>query len=225
MDVALLVLLRDVGHALEELVRLQEQVVEVYGGALAKQVFVALVGADDNLVPVAAGAVGQALDAEKLALGAGNAGEDGARREALGIEFELGEGALHQRHLVGVVIDYEIAVEADMLTLAPQHVRAECVEGGCGELIRRLPEQGDEALSHLSGSLVGEGDGGDAVGGDADDAHEVRDAVRDDARLAAAGARDDEQRAVDRGDGVALVVVQPVEYSVGGALWGAVVSS
>ena len=107
-----------------------------------------------------------------------------------------------------------------MLALAPQHVRTECVERGCGELIRRLPEQGDEALSHLSGSLVGEGDGGDAVWGDADDAHEVRDAVRDDARLAAAGARDDEQRAVDRGDGVALVVVQAVEDLVGGALWG-----
>ena len=41
--------------------------------------------------------------------------------------------------------------------------------------------------------------------------------MRYDAGLAAAGAGDDEQRAVNRGDGVALVIVQPFEYLICGA--------
>ena len=49
--------------------------------------------------------------------------------------------------------------------------------------------------------------------------------MRDDARLAAAGACDDKQGALDRGDGVALVGVQAVEDPVGGALWWGGVSS
>ena len=59
MDIAFLVLLRHIGHAIEELVGLQQQVVEIHGRALTQQVLVALIGAHHNLVPVAAGAMRQ----------------------------------------------------------------------------------------------------------------------------------------------------------------------
>ncbi len=66
-------------------------------------------------------------------------------------------------------------------------------------------------LPHFAGGLVGEGDGQDRrcrhfVGGD-----QVRDAVRDDAGLAAAGAGQDQQRPVDMGYGFALLGIQPLE--------------
>ena len=57
----------------------------------------------------------------------------------------------------------------------------------------RLAEEGDDAVAHLAGRLVGEGDGQDAVGVDAALGHQVGDAVGDDARLAAAGPRQDEE--------------------------------
>ena len=55
VDEAVLVFFGDVGLALEELVCFEEEVVEVHGGALAQQVVVALVGADDDFFPVTAG--------------------------------------------------------------------------------------------------------------------------------------------------------------------------
>ena len=89
VDIAFLILLRHIGHALEELVCLQQQVVEIDRRALAQQVLVALVGTDDDLVPVASGAVRQTFRTQKFALRARYAGQDGARREPLGIEFKL----------------------------------------------------------------------------------------------------------------------------------------
>ena len=56
---------------------------------------------------------------------------------------------------------------------------------------------------HLAGGLVGEGDGEDVAGADAL-LQQVGDAARDDARLAAAGAGQDEQRPFDVRDGLAL---------------------
>ena len=106
---------------------------------MTQQVVVAFVGADYDFVPVAGGAVRQAFRAQKLALRAGYAGQDGARRVSLRVKLKLGEGALCQRHLVGVVIYDEIAVKSDMLALAPQHIRAEGVERGGGEPLGRLP--------------------------------------------------------------------------------------
>ena len=50
-----------------------------------------------------------------------------------------------------------------------------------------------DALAHLAGGLVGEGDGEDAIGPHAA-AQQLGDAEGDDARLARAGAGEDEQR-------------------------------
>ena len=128
-------------------------------------------------------------------------------RVALGVKLKFGEGSFHQGHLVGVVVYCEVAGDADILAVASQDAGAKGVKCGDGSPLGGLAQEGDKPLAHFAGRLVGEGDGGDAVGRDPDHAHEVGDAVGDDAGFAAAGAGYDEQGAVDGGDGGALVVV------------------
>ncbi len=70
------------------------------------------------------------------------------------------------------------------------------------------PDQADDPLAELGGGPVGERDREDPPRGDALDADEVRDPVRQDPRLARAGAGQDEQRPVGRGDGAGLLRVQ-----------------
>ncbi len=85
-----------------------------------------------------------------------------------------------------------------------------------------MAEEELDALAHLLGGLVGEGDGQQLAGAGATGLHEPGDAVREHARLARAGAREDQQRAVAVGDGVALGRVQALEKGfdavVGGGL-------
>ena len=64
-----------------------------------------------------------------------------------------------------------------------------------------------DALLHFAGGLVGEGDGEDVSRRDAP-GDEVGDAERDDARLAGAGAGQDQHRAVQRFDGLALLGIE-----------------
>ncbi len=77
-------------------------------------------------------------------------------------------------------------------------------------------KQAPDALAHLAGGLVGEGDGEDAPRGDAALADQVGDAVRDDAGLAGAGAGEDEQRAVTVGDRLDLGRIQAAQQGGGG---------
>src|SRR5699024_6090197 len=66
------------------------------------------------------------------------------------------------------------------------------------------------ALAHLLRRLVGEGDGGDALGGHAPGADQVGDLLHDHAGLAAARAGEHEQGAVVVEDGFALLGVETV---------------
>ena len=103
--------------------------------------------------------------------------------------------------------------------VAAQHAHAEGVEGGDERLGQRgVAEQAVDALGHLAGGLVGEGDGEDGVGGDAFFADEPGDAAGDDARFAGAGAGQDEQRAFSGLDGGALFGIQIVDERLHGAV-------
>ena len=77
---------------------------------------------------------------------------------------------------------------------------------------QRLPQQGTadqllHALGHLRRRFVGKGDGEDSVRRDADIFDQVRNAVSNDARLAAAGTGKDQQRALGGLDRQALLRV------------------
>ena len=68
-----------------------------------------------------------------------------------------------------------------------------------------------DALGHLGGGLVGEGDGEDGVRRDTALLDEIGDAVRDDARLARARSGKDEHRTVDGLDCLTLLGIKFVE--------------
>jgi len=79
----------------------------------------------------------------------------------------------------------------------------------------RCPEQQLDALAHLLGCLVGEGDGQHLAALRAARQHDVREAVCEHARLARSGAGQDQQRAVAVLDRLALGRVQAGEERIG----------
>jgi hypothetical protein len=118
---------------------------------------------------------------------------------------------LTRRPGVGLVVDRELARVAEPLGLDAQHPRAGGVEGHDPHRAGAAPEQALDALAHLLGGLVGERDRQDLVGPGLPRVVEVGDAVGQHARLARAGAGEDEQRAVAVHDRLALGRVHPLE--------------
>ena len=98
---------------------------------------------------------------------------------------------------------------ASGVAVAAQQAHAKRVEGGeVGRRIQaRFLQQRGYAFAHLVGRLVGEGHGQDGRGRHATRGYDVRDAMRDDASLTAAGPRQNEQRAFGMRDGFALLGV------------------
>ena len=71
---------------------------------------------------------------------------------------KLLEDLLHRRLLIGGVVDHEVAREADGRRLAAQQPRAERVERRDPQPAAVDAEQAADALAHLLGGLVREGD-------------------------------------------------------------------
>ena len=92
--------------------------------------------------------------------------------------------------------------------------------------LARGPDQGGDALAHLGGGLVGEGDGEDLAGLHAAGGQQVGDPVGEHPGLARARPGDDEQRAALVQDRLALLRVEPLEQGLGvGAVGVAVVGA
>ena len=153
------------------------------------------------------------LGIDHVVLGPGDAAEGYAGLEGFVVEGEALEGLLDDGLLVGLVVDGEgagkaLVANAEGFDVAAEDAHAEAVEGGDGGLGEgAVAEDLFDALAHLLGGLVGEGDGEDVVGGDASLFNEVGDAVSDDAGFAAAGAGEQEHGAVDGEDSLALLRV------------------
>ena len=117
-----------------------------------------------------------------------------------------------QADLVVGIEDGEAGLEADELGVAAQDLDADGVEGA--EPRHALDGAADEiadALLHLARRLVGEGDGEDLPGEGAARGEDVGDARRQHARLAGAGAGQNQHRAVERFDRRTLLRVEAVE--------------
>ena len=67
--------------------------------------------------------------------------------------------------LIAVVVDGEVAREAQLLAVAAEQARAGGVEGADRQIARRAGHEAIEALLHLAGGLVRERHGEDLVGG------------------------------------------------------------
>ena len=95
----------------------------------------------------------------------------------------------------------------ERLGVAAQDLVADGVERPAPEAVRAVGQEVGDALQHLAGGLVGEGQQEDVLRLDAV-LQEVGDAVGQRARLAATRPGDDEHRPRPGGDGLALLGVE-----------------
>ncbi len=182
MGIALLVSLAHVIMLSQELNGSQEQIVKIERVVELEQGLVAFVDPPGDLAKVGLGS--ELLDADQLVLGGRDGGVDPARLKLLGIQIELLQGAFDERALVHLVEDDEFAVHLQTVRLAPQHPRAEGMEGPQADPAQRRAGGGPavqqvfHAALHLAGGLVGEGDRHDFRSGRAAVAHQIGDPVR-----------------------------------------------
>jgi hypothetical protein len=103
--------------------------------------------------------------------------------------------AVSELLLIVVVVDQEVAGQADRLAPAPQEAGAGRVERTDPHPLRHRATQRHQALAHLARRLVGEGDRQDLPRRDPA-VEEPRDPVHQHPGLARAGARQHQQRSV-----------------------------
>ena len=193
-----------VGEPLERLDREHQHVVEVDRVRGEQPLLVALVHLGDRLVVERGDAAHVLVGPDQLVLRVRDLAVDAAGREALGVDAEVLEARPHDPHLVGLVVDREGRPVAEPLCLAPQHAPTGGVEGEDPGRACLGAEHPLEALAHLAGRLVRERDREDLVRPDAVGPDQVRHPVGEHPGLPRARAGDDEQRAVDVEDGLAL---------------------
>ena len=183
-------------EALQHLHGEHEQVVEVDRVGAVQRALVEVVHLGHRLVPEGADPAQVLLGGDERVLRVRDLRVDAPRREPLRVLAELLEAVLHDAHLVGLVVDRERRPVAEPLRLAAQHAAAGGVEGEDPDRARRRAEHALQPLAHLAGRLVRERDREDLVRLHPHGADQVRDAVRQHARLARARARDDQHRAL-----------------------------
>ena len=205
-DVAerLLPFLLRLGEALEHVDREVEHVVEVDGVRGEELALVQLVDVGDRLVVEARDAARVLGRADQLVLRLRDLRVDAARREALRVALELLEALLREAQLVGAVVDREVRAVAEARRLAAEDPAAGGVEGHHPAGARGRADEVLDALPHLGGGLVREGDREDLGRLRADRGEQVGDPAREHAGLARPRSRDHEHRPLGREDGLPL---------------------
>ena len=210
---AFLIELQHVGVLLEEADGEDEQVVEVHrvGGLLFLDV--ALADFFDFLGPVVELVVAGGDDFLEGGVGVFDEGEHrgehvGLREAALfRIDIERADDGVEDGFLVVAIEDGERAGEAEVLGMAAEDARADRVEGAGPERGGVVRDEFADALGHLAGGLVGEGEQQDLAGVDAV-VEQPGHAVGESAGFPGAGAGDDQRAAGRRGDGGVLLLVE-----------------
>jgi hypothetical protein len=203
--------LEDLRHLFEQLHREQQQVVEIDGAAGGQALLIARVDGRDLLLARPARGALHVRYAQHLVLGVTDAMHDGAGRRLVA-QLVIAHELPDERLAVILVVDREVSLVAEMVDVRAEDAHAGGMEGGHdGRAHTDGREQGFHAARHLLRRLVGEGDGDQVTRVDATYAEHVGDAVRDDARLAAAGAGKDEERTFGGEHGLALGGVQVVQ--------------
>ena len=146
---------------------------------------------------------------DHLVLGPADGAEDdrGPELARCGHVLRL-EDLLHEGGLIVRVVDHETRADADRGAIPAQDPGADRVECAGLDVPSRFADEADDPLAQLPGRAVRKGDSEDLPRTDALDADQVGDAVGENARLAAAGARQDEERPLGRGHGLCLLRIQ-----------------
>ena len=204
------------GHPLEQQHGLHDQVVEVHRVGLRQPPLVEVIDRGHRLLEEATHLLPVQLGGQQPVLGVGDGAVHRPRHEPLGILPEVLDAALHQPHLVGLVVDREVRPVPDQLGVAAQHAAAGGVE-------RHHPHAGGDAaahqllhaLLHLGRGAVGEGDRKHLGGRGQLLLDQVGDAVRQHARLAGTGPCHHQQRAFRAEHRLALLRVQGLQRGRG----------
>ena len=200
------------GDLFVKLHRLEEKVVEVHRADRAQSILVPAEDERDLLLPRPARPLPGRVHAHHVVLPVADAlGDRAGRGGAIG-EVHLLHALLDQALAVVLVVDHEMRRQPDVPPVLAEDPDARRVERRDERRLQpdRQQQRFDPA-GHLAGGLVGERDGEQVPRRDALLAREPGDPVRDDARLAASGAGEDEERPVAGGDGLALRGIQIVE--------------
>jgi hypothetical protein len=205
----------DLLEELEHVDRADQEVVEVHRVGAVQLALVVLVDVGDRLLEVGAHELAVVLRRAQLVLGVGDLRLHRARGEALDVDVEIVEAALDEPARVGCVVDRELARVAEPVGVGAQHAGARGVERHHPHRAHRAADEQLDALAHLLRRLVGERDGEDLVRAGEPAADQPRDPVGEHARLARAGARQDQQRPLAVGHRVALGRVEPLEQRLG----------
>ena len=208
----------DLLEQLEQVDRAEQQVVEVHRVGAVQLALVALVDVGDGLLEERADELAVVLRGAELVLRVGDLDLHRPRREPLGVDVEVVQALLDQPPLVGRVVDRELARVAEPVRVRAQHARAGGVERHHPHRARRAADEQLDPVAHLLRRLVRERDGEDLVRPCLARAQQVGDPVGEHARLARAGAGQDEQGPGARGHGLALGRVEPLQERVDGFL-------
>ena len=194
----------------------RDQVVEVERAGRVLAPLVLRVDPRDRLLVEVVGAPRVLVGVHHLVLRPADRRGHRLRREPLRIQVEVLQHPGDQPLGVAVVVDREARRDAQVVVLAPQDAGARRVEREDPHALGDAPaDQALDAVGHLARRLVRERDRQDRAGVHAELADQVRDAVRQRARLPRAGAGHDEHGPLRMEDGLGLDVVQAFEQ--GGA--------
>ncbi len=196
----------------------EEEVAEVGGVELLQA---SLIGAVELGAPSLSEAEGLAggdlVGGEAAVLPAVDQGRELARRPAVLVETVRLDHLLDEADLIVGVEDGEAGLQADELGMAAQDLDADGVERAePGHGLDRPADEGGDAVLHLARGLVGEGDGEDLMALRTPCRQDVGDAGGEHARLAGAGPRQNQDRAVERHRRLALLLVEPVQIERSG---------
>src|SRR5690625_1794821 len=206
------IMLRDVREGLEHRHGHHDDVVEVQRVGLAQPLLIAGVGLGEVLLErvVLADGFRVVIGVYELVLQVGDlAGED-LRVEALGIEVEFPAHEGHETLGIGGVVDGETGAQPEVLRLAAQDPHAGGVEGGYPHRPGAGADELFDALAHLRGGLIREGDREDLPRQRAARCEQIGDPVGEHPGLSGAGTGDDEQLPAVVGDGLFLLRVEAV---------------
>ena len=195
--------------------RSQEQVVEVQGFAVVKELFVSHENIGDA-PPVLVERFGaQLLGCLAMIFRMADPAENIPRRQTFVFDLQLGHGQLDCRKLVFIVVYRKTPRQIGGSRFAPEQPRAERMKRGKPGPPRRDPgaqQEVRDTIAHLFRGFVGERDRKNGFGGDSA-GNQIGHAIRDRTGLAGAGTGEDQHRAFHGFDGQPLLGVQIIEKS------------
>ncbi len=208
---ALAVVVQDVGAVAQQLVGAQQDLGKVDQARLVAVLFVGLIYAQ-HLLGVQVAVMIDVLRSQAFVLAAVDKPLHLTWRPLGLVQFQVFQDAADQSVLVVRVEDLKGLRQFCILPVGAQETMRQRVEGADPHAADRLTKQVFDAVTHLGRSLVGEGHRHDVVGRRILGRQQPGDAMHQDAGLAAAGAGQDQLLSPRGGHGLALGVIEGVDY-------------